>query len=67
MNKFLDGKKTYIGLIVTLAGFLGIGKILGNENISQLLDVLFQALGLIYAMYGNYKAHAKIKDLQENS
>lgn len=64
MKNFLDGKKTWIGLLITILGFFGVGEMFGNENISKLLDLIFQTIGIAYAMYGNYKAHEKIAVLE---
>lgn len=64
MQKFLDGKRTWIGLIVTVAGMTGMGKYIGGESLSQLLDLIFQVAGIVIATYGNFKAQNKIVDLR---
>ena len=64
MQSFLDGKRTWIGLILTVAGIIGAGKYISNDNLSQLLDLIFQVVGLVVAVYGNWKAQKKIVDLK---
>lgn len=60
----MNGYKTWTGLIITLLGSLGIAQSFGNDQLTQLIDALFQLGGIVFAMYGNYKAHKKIKELQ---
>ena len=61
MDNFLEGKKTWIGLIVAFAGALGIGDIIGVDNIEGIINTLIALIGFVYAAYGNWKAHQKIK------
>lgn len=62
----LQGYKTWIGLVLTILGAVGIfGKIgITQEEVSQIIDVAMQLAGLVLASYGNFKAHQKIKELE---
>ena len=48
--------KTYIGIIVVIAGWLGIGDILTNDVASSLINNILELVGIVMAIYGRYKA-----------
>ena len=52
MSKLLEGKKTYLGLIVALSGVLGLSKYIADEELTQILDLALELLGLLIAAYG---------------
>lgn len=54
MSKFLEGKKTYAGIVAIIAGYLGIGDILTPETTSVIFDNILQLVGIIVAIYGRY-------------
>lgn len=59
MVEFLSGKKTYIGLIVALAGALGVFKYFSEGNLTITLNTIAEIAGLLFAAYGRYKAKPK--------
>lgn len=63
----LQGYKTWIGLVLTILGAVGIFEKLGvtKEEVSQIIDTVMQLVGLVLASYGNYKSHQKISELEE--
>lgn len=65
MQSFLDGKRTWIGLAITLAGVFGLSKYISSEELTNILNAVFTLAGLIVASYGNYKAQRKITELKQ--
>ncbi len=65
MQSFLDGKRTWIGLAITVAGIFGLSKYISSEELTNILNVIFTLLGLIVTAYGNYKAQSKITELKQ--
>ena len=59
MNEFLQGKKTYIGLALALAGFLGIFEYISEGDLSKVLNNGMEIAGIIFAVYGRFKAKPK--------
>ena len=59
----LDGYKTWIGLAVTILGFLHLGYLVNADQLGNLINAVLQIVGLVTAVYGNYKAHQKIAAL----
>lgn len=56
MNNFLEGKKTYIGIIVVIIGWLGFGDLVTEDNVGLIVDNVIQLIGIIVTIYGRYKA-----------
>lgn len=54
MSKFLEGKKTYIGLIVTVIGMSGLSAYVAPEESEALAQAVFQIAGICLAVYGRY-------------
>ena len=52
MNKILDGKKTYIGLAVTLFGVLGLTAYITPAETELLWKSIFEIAGVAIAVYG---------------
>lgn len=65
MQSFLDGKRTWIGLAITVAGIFGVSKYISSEELTNILNVVFTLIGLIVTAYGNYKAQTKITELKQ--
>ena len=65
MQSFLDGKRTWIGLAVTIIGATGLSKSVAPDQAAALFDALFQVVGIIIAICGNQKAQKKIIELKE--
>ena len=61
MGKFLEGKKTYIGIALILFGIANEKWNLGfTEEASQkLMANLFEAVGTLVTIYGRIKAKGK--------
>ena len=57
--KSLEGKKTYIGIIVALAGALGLFKYVSEGDLTTFLNVGAEIVGLCMAVYGRWKAKPK--------
>lgn len=60
----MEGYKTWIGLIVTVMGMLGLGYLVSADQIAQFIDLILKVVGIAMAVYGNYKAHQKIAQLK---
>lgn len=60
----LQGYKTWIGLVLTLLGFTGVYKYVTQDQVAHLLDLASQIIGLGLAIYGNYDAHKRLKELE---
>jgi hypothetical protein len=60
MNK-LEGKRTFISLAIILAGTLGIGDLFTEGEVAQIVDVIFQIVGLAGAVYGRLNAKKMYK------
>lgn len=52
----LNGYKTYTGLVIVILGWLGIGSLFTEGEITNLVDSAIQLFGVIMAWYGRYKA-----------
>jgi hypothetical protein len=50
----LDGKKTYIGLAVTLAGIMGLTKYIAPEELVKSLTSVIEIFGIAFAAYGRW-------------
>lgn len=68
--KWLDGKRTYLGLILTTAGMLGkrFGWVLPVEEANGILDliaanwdVIAEIAGLAFAAYGRFMTSARAR------
>jgi hypothetical protein len=64
MKSFLDGKRTWIGLIITIAGMTGASKYVSNDDLTNMLDLSFQIVGAGIVAWGNYKAQKHITTLK---
>ena len=59
----MQGYKTITGLVVIILGFLGLGEFISETQVGTFFDLLFQMIGIILAIYGNYRSHREIKAL----
>lgn len=60
MQAFLEGRKTYIGIITLLIGALGVSKYVTDIEVSQIVDAVLTVVGAVVAIYGRYKAPVSI-------
>jgi len=65
MNKFLEGKKTWIGIITMVLGYLGLGYLISPAQLGDIMDTVVKLVGLGIAVYGNYKSHKKLGALSK--
>lgn len=56
ISNLLEGRKTYIGLVIALVGVLGLNKYVAEAELAELLNKTLEVVGLAMAMYGRYKA-----------
>jgi hypothetical protein len=61
---FLDGKRTWIGIGVMIIGMTGLVKFITPEQFQALANGILDIIGIAIAIYGNYLAHQKIKELE---
>ena len=54
-----EGKKTYIGLAVTLFGVLGAFSYVSESDLTATLNTIITFAGLLFAAYGRFKAKPK--------
>ena len=60
----LEGKKTWIGIAITVLGMVGLGNLFTASQASELIDAGLKIVGIITTGYGNYKAHKRIEELE---
>ncbi len=60
----LKGYKTWIGLALVAVGYFGLTKYITPDQVDELVKLLTQLVGLGIAVYGNWKSHQKIKELE---
>lgn len=61
----MTGYKTWSGLIITVLGLIGVGKLIAPDALVNIVDTALQLVGLLIAAYGNYKAHQTIDNLKQ--
>jgi len=59
--KKLEGKKTYIGLVVALIGVLNLTKYISPEEAEHAMKLIFELIGIAIAVYGRAVAKPKAK------
>ena len=52
----MKGKKTYVGIVIALLGYVGVSQYFGAVDSAQFADSIVQLAGLVMAAYGRYKA-----------
>ena len=55
----LEGKKTFIGILIALSGTLGLYKYISEGDLTTFLNVGTELVGLAIAAYGRYKVKPK--------
>lgn len=60
----MTGYKTWIGLILTTLGALGLYENSGiaKEQVAEILDSVSTLAGLVLAAYGNWNAHKRLQE-----
>lgn len=64
MQTFMEGKKTYIGIIMLLLGAIGVSKYVTNTEVSSIVDSVLQIVGAVVAIYGRYNATQQVVSVQ---
>jgi len=59
MTNFFEGKKTYIGLIITLLGIVGLSDIISLEELTQGVELGISLVGIVIAVYGRIVARTR--------
>ena len=58
MQKFLEGKKTYIGLAIALVGVFGLTEYISAVEAERAMQLGFELVGIAIAVYGRFVAKA---------
>jgi len=53
---YLDGKKTYLSLLILISGVLGLSTFILPEEIAILTDSVLKIAGTLGVVYGRYMA-----------
>ena len=48
----MEGKKTYLGLVISALGLLGVSHYFTSGETAQVADLIVQIVGLVFAAYG---------------
>lgn len=60
MKKYLEGKKTFLGLAIALMGVFGLARFVSPEETTTIVNNLFEVVGIALAIYGRIKARPKV-------
>jgi len=63
--KKINGFKTYIGLAITIAGLLGLSKYVTSDQLSVILNGVFEIVGILITIVGAIHKDVKISGLEE--
>lgn len=63
----LDGYKTWIGIAITVLGWLGWGDLINAGQLTDIFNLTTQLVGILVTVYGNYRAHQTIATLGATS
>lgn len=63
MLNFMQGSRTWAGLIIIIFGWVGLSDIVTEGQVSTIIDIVMQLVGMAIAIYGNYRSHREIKAL----
>lgn len=55
----MEGKKTYAFLILAIIGWLGFGDITSQEEVGEVLNRIFEIVGILGAIWGRAVAKTK--------
>lgn len=50
--QILEGKKTYIGIVVTIVGMTGLARFISDGEVTTVLNSIFEVVGVVVAVYG---------------
>ena len=56
LNHFMKGKKTYLGILISALGLLGVSHFVTPDEVSATYDSIIQLAGLALAVYGRTQA-----------
>ena len=56
----MTGKKTYAGLVIALAGVLGLTKYIAPAELETVFRMVFEIAGIALAAYGRYDREKRI-------
>lgn len=60
----MEGYRTWAGIVITILGSIGLAdRFGGTEELTKVVDATVQLIGILMAIYGNFKAHKKIEML----
>lgn len=57
----MQGYRTWIGIVIAVLGLFGWGDLVNEEQLSELVNLISQVIGLIVIILGNYFSHREIK------
>lgn len=62
----MQGYKTWTGLVLTALGAFGVFDRIGisQESVSGIIDAAVTLGGLVFAAYGNYSAHQRLRQAE---
>jgi len=56
LSHFMEGKKTYVGIVVLALGAFGAGSFITASEVSEIYDIILKLVGIGLAIYGRYAA-----------
>ncbi len=62
----INGYKTYIGLVVTIVGLTGLSKNVTSEQLSTILNGVFEIVGILITIIGAIHKDVKISELEND-
>ena len=63
MSNKLKGYRVWIGIGAMIIGATGLANYITPDDFEKLVSLIFEIAGMLIAVYGNIKAHQKIKEL----
>lgn len=60
----MEGYRAYAFIIVTALGWFGIGEIITEDKVADLINLSVQFVGIVGTAYFNYKNHKQIDTLK---
>lgn len=52
LSKILEGKKTYIGIIIAVIGMTSLTQYISPEEMETTMKAIFELVGITLAVYG---------------
>lgn len=53
-SQFMEGKKTYLGIVVTVLALLGFGDVVAEAELAAAINNVMAFYGIIQTWYGRY-------------